>query len=517
MFFSVHKKGENPQRERPHFYLYEDRWNDWFEFITMFSAVYVDHDGNEHLLGSVKIGKKNIQSSDINPVSGKFETIDFLPKEFDSIPSQFFSLGQSDEYYETIKNCGGQTREFILSRLNDIAYTETLFDEIKSLKITTTSILRSVSSTTVKGQYRRIAQGGVRLTEYDFRYYSPQNQKVVPYELSFKVTPESNPPSNIHVIIGRNGVGKTYLVRNMINSLVHNDDEKYGHFEVDTWSGGTFANIVCVAFSAFDEFPTSRRKSEIPYLFVGLEQDYSKNTNQKEALAKSRIDKLQEQFEASLLNCFANKSKRGLWLNAMDTLESDPIFQESNIRNIDIIRNPELSESENAGFIFKRLSSGHKIILLTITQLVEKVEESTLVLLDEPETHLHPPLLSAFIRALSDLLIDRNGVAIITTHSPVVLQEVPNDCVWKLWRSDSVMKAQRLEVETFGENVGVLINEVFGLEVTYSGFHKSLSDAVQKYNANYRRIVRKYNDKLGSEARAILKALVAEYSEEEEL
>jgi predicted ATP-dependent endonuclease of OLD family len=69
------------------------------------------------------------------------------------------------------------------------------------------------------------------------------------------------------------------------------------------------------------------------------------------------------------------------------------------------------------------MSSGHAIVLLTITRLVATVEEKTLVLLDEPESHLHPPLLSAFIRALSDLLYDRNGVAIIATHSPVVLQE----------------------------------------------------------------------------------------------
>lgn len=58
----------------------------------------------------------------------------------------------------------------------------------------------------------------------------------------------------------------------------------------------------------------------------------------------------------------------------------------------------------------------------------------TLVLIDEPESHLHPPLLSAFIRALSDLLLDRNGLSIIATHSPVVLQEVPKRCVWKINR-----------------------------------------------------------------------------------
>ncbi len=58
---------------------------------------------------------------------------------------------------------------------------------------------------------------------------------------------------------------------------------------------------------------------------------------------------------------------------------------------------------------FDRLSSGHAIVLLTITRLVELVEERSLVLIDEPEGgHLHPPLLSAFVRALSDLLVQRN-------------------------------------------------------------------------------------------------------------
>lgn len=43
-----------------------------------------------------------------------------------------------------------------------------------------------------------------------------------------------------------------------------------------------------------------------------------------------------------------------------------------------------------------RMSSGHAIVLFTITRLVDTVGEKSLVLLDEPEVHLHPPLLSAF-------------------------------------------------------------------------------------------------------------------------
>lgn len=47
--------------------------------------------------------------------------------------------------------------------------------------------------------------------------------------------------------------------------------------------------------------------------------------------------------------------------------------------------------------------------------------------MDEPEEHLHPPLVAAFIRALSNLLTYRNGVGIVATHSPVIVQEVPKN------------------------------------------------------------------------------------------
>ena len=163
------------------------------------------------------------------------------------------------------------------------------------------------------------------------------------------------------------------------------------------------------------------------------------------------------------------------------------------------------------------LSSGHKVILLTIAKLVELVEEKTLVLLDEPEEHLHPPLVSAFIRALSNLLIYRNGVGIIATHSPVIVQEVPKKCVWILRRSGKYLKIERPKIETFGENLGELTSEIFGYEVTNSGFHKMLQTVAEK-KKTYKGAVRFFHGELGIEARAILKSYMyeKEHTKEEE-
>lgn len=160
------------------------------------------------------------------------------------------------------------------------------------------------------------------------------------------------------------------------------------------------------------------------------------------------------------------------------------------------------------------MSSGHKIVLLTITALVNLVEEKTLVLMDEPESHLHPPLLSAFTRALSELLHDRNGVAIVATHSPVVVQEVPRSCVWKLNRSGLEWRKDRPERETFGENVGLLTKEVFGLEVSKSGFHAMLQEEVEK-GGTFDEVVAAFRQKIGMEGLAILMSMIAARDAEE--
>lgn len=142
---------------------------------------------------------------------------------------------------------------------------------------------------------------------------------------------------------------------------------------------------------------------------------------------------------------------------------------------------------------------------MSITRLVEFVEEKSLVIVDEPEGHLHPPLLAAFVRALSDLLINRNGVAIVATHSPVVLQEVPRSCVWKLNRAGREARADRPDIETFGENVGVLTREVFGLEVTQTGFHKLIAE--RSVGRSYEEVLDLFSQQLGAEGRGLARAL----------
>jgi hypothetical protein len=503
-----------PSSARSSAFLKRDRWDDWGKYCTQFFLTFVDDQGNVHDIGNLKIGQQGLRPSNSDAATPGQSRAPAIPDQFEALGQEFFSLGQGEDYYENLKKHDEVIRNLILACLADVAKDIPRWEANKSEEVMTESLLRAVTSTTVEGQYRRMANGGAKLTSFRFSYSPPKRDGdgSTPFELNFRVEPDTLPPTNVHVLIGRNGVGKTRLLSLMSKALVASRAAaaQAGKF---TWQRSSFgfisnefANLVCVSFSAFDDAETLPLKADaeqtLSYSYIGLRRTASEGS--KISRSKSPTV-LASEFISSLMYCQETIRKRR-WISAMKILESDPMF--SSARVIDWI-DSDLSDIEHkaeALAIFRRLSSGHKIVLLSITKLVETVEEKTLVLIDEPEAHLHPPLLSAFVRALSALLLDRNGVAIVATHSPVVLQEVPKSCVSILNRIGSDANAVRPEIETFGENVSVLTREVFQLELAQAGFHSILYDASIRHQS-YEAALSDFDNELGAEARAVLRAM----------
>src|SRR5260370_24247947 len=99
---------------------------------------------------------------------------------------------------------------------------------------------------------------------------------------------------------------------------------------------------------------------------------------------------LANEFATSVRVCLKG-ARLPRWKRALQVLEADPIFKEAEIASLaDGDLSPGALEGTAIPLFRKKLSSGHKIVLLSITRLVEAVDEKTLVLLDEPEAHLHP-------------------------------------------------------------------------------------------------------------------------------
>ena len=490
-------KGENTA------FLIIDNWDD-FTFKTTFALVVFDEQGKRKDIGIVKIGFKNQKE--------RSKTKESIPNSFQQLGEEFFSLGQELDYYQNIRTELTQEQgDEVLHGLNDIVLSPEAYKLAENEHVFRSSLLRSVSLATIRGQFKRLLDGGVPLTDFDFRYTKPQTDEYSGIELKFRIESESKPSTNIHALIGRNGAGKTMLLNDMIASIINYApgttgtffETRYGDSQI---SEDYFSRLVFVSFSAFDAFNPPKEQSDPSlgtcYYYVGLRKRGGKSS--KPVL--KTLDELRKEFSKSLALCLSQTGKKSRWRKAISTLESDENFAEIGLEQL--IETKGSKREEAAYSLISRMSSGHALVLLSITRLVETVEEKTLVLIDEPESHLHPPLLSAFIRALSELLFDRNGVAIIATHSPVVLQEVPRSCVWKITRSGLALSTSRPETETFGENVGILTREVFGLEVAKSGFHSLLEESVAK-GTSFDGIMNEYEDQLGFEAQAVLRAMLA--------
>lgn len=528
-FFVLPVDSEVKNEKGGNIYLVEDNWNDWWEYRILYQMYYKDLNEEVYYIGSLKIGEIGMEENQdkIN-----------IPKYFDSLSDDFFSVGQDCYYYENLNRLGDEFRDNLLNKLNDISLDLELFSKVSSLKVTIRSVLRDISEETVKNEYNRLARGYSDLTKYDFNFVFPGfREGHTKYELRFTSEPDSNPPTNVQAIIGRNGVGKTHLLNQMVASLIGSKEEKQknGEFQILSWSkeNRLFDNIIYLSFSAFDEArffePKKNIINGIGYTYIGL-KTYRSQSEKTGIVETKSSEQLRTEFIESMWNCRMIPSKKARLEQAIEMLSSDPIFAISGVSDLLKITSEEENMSENSKIekrqineaekqylkekffetalpISKRFSSGHSIVLLTITKLIEELEEKTLVFLDEPESHLHPPLLSTFTRILSNLLVNRNGIGIIATHSPVILQEIPSKCVWIADRFGTDFMFNRPEIETFGENINTLTKKVFSFEITDSGFHKLLKEVANKVDS-YDAAIQYFNNELGMEAKTILRALM---------
>ncbi len=514
--FTVIRPGQSvPNSGRSHAYLVCDNWDDWFSYRTMFTLFVFDGAGVRHRPGSVKIGEVGLIGGAGGPDIPKGTRFPTLEDRFSQLdPSVHFSLGQDEDYYETLTGLSYGLGVTVLEALCDCAYDLDIFRRHMAQEVMSVSLLRSVHESSVLNRLHRLAHGNPILTKFEFEFRFPsaplgENEiPRVPPIMNFNVIPNSEPPTNLHVLVGRNGVGKTRCIQSIINTILERDSDTAPCGQLtrlgenrDEWA---FSRLVSVSFSAFDSFelpPIGQQRTAAT--FVGLRTQRPSDGKMLDELKTP--DALAADFVESLTVC-RNGPRRDRWLRAIQTLSTDPLFGET---GVETLVDHDFDWQDRARRFFKLLSSGHAIVLLTTTRLVELVDEQTLVVLDEPEGHLHPPLLSAFIRTIADLLVARNGFALISTHSPVVLQEVPRSCVWILRRTRTLAAVERPSIETFGESAGVLTREVFGLEVSNSGFHHLVAAVSNKPGTSYEAVERHFDGQLGAEAQALARGLVA--------
>ena len=133
---------------------------------------------------------------------------------------------------------------------------------------------------------------------------------------------------------------------------------------------------------------------------------------------------------------------------------------------------------------FGKLSSGYQMVTYTLFSLIAHLESGTIVLYDEPEVYLHPPLMLTYIKMLREIFIRKNGMGIFATHSPIILQEIPKSCikVIKRIKEDGDVSYLTLRPETYASSITSINNEIFKIETMNAGFYKDIVDECKKVN-----------------------------------
>lgn len=119
----------------------------------------------------------------------------------------------------------------------------------------------------------------------------------------------------------------------------------------------------------------------------------------------------------------------------------------------------------NSPISISRLSSGELALFVRIMEISLYIEKDTLILIDEPETHLNPYWINQYYYLLKECFANLNCHFIIASQSPIVVGMFNKEQVFYLKSEDDSISVKVLEEETFVNNIDSILSFVF--DVTY--------------------------------------------------
>jgi len=158
------------------------------------------------------------------------------------------------------------------------------------------------------------------------------------------------------------------------------------------------------------------------------------------------------------------------------------------------IKNP----TNNKWINLKEMSSGEQAMFDRCFSLLMLIKNNSLVLIDEPETHLHPNWIKQYVLMLSKLFSRFHAHIIIATHSPLIAADVPNECIVGLVKSKETGLIQQYHInkETLGGSPASILNNVFNLDTQMISFSDSIIKRIKEYvsTGEFEKAMNMFND-----------------------
>ncbi len=523
-------------------------WDD-FGYKTTFD-ISGTYQGGVHYLGRVRILVKGESNST--------QIFDDLAKQerelsFPLSALRYISLPDSVDVYKRLLTLYAHAPLLrALRALHDIAVlsadpTARQYLDLRSEKAFNISLLRSTSEerafqegASILGLAKSSKRGNAFTLRYQLR------STAVPHEIPIRFTREPI-ESRINVLIGKNGTGKTQALEHIVEYMI--GEGRGAPMKTDSLSyrplqpRPRFNQVIAVSYSPFDNFPPeakrslsiqsdnemlgddissfdSIRRKHLNYIYCGFRSAKgtlslrSANTQAARALSSIMLDReyifndldfnRAEIIIETLKTCI-DFDKIAIRAASGESKKTIALFQDDEFCAISnsVLRDLEGALSFSRGGKRVSLSAGQNFFVLLAIVLCAYLKDQSLVVIDEPETGLHPNLVATFMRIIKAVLAAFNSRAIIATHSMIVAREVPRSCVKILSVDERTPSVRSPNMETFGADVSAICNEVFGDLDVDPAYEDQLRRLAERFSS-YPELVEKHGDDLGEEALTFL-------------
>ena len=177
------------------------------------------------------------------------------------------------------------------------------------------------------------------------------------------------------------------------------------------------------------------------------------DTSEYKDSSKNQLISIDDFYKYDLINKSLENDLR--LMNSLDiNVISDIWFDKNNIFPKDLSEIVPMS----------LLSSGELSMFLRLFYIFEEASNNSIILIDEPETHLHPKWIKKYIKNLMDLLENKNCHVIIATHSPLIISNVPHTSVIGLKKDLEGTRQINFIDKTLGKGYTEILEEIFDLD-----------------------------------------------------
>lgn len=526
------RKNPAPEGDADVLELLWDNWND-FGYVTSFPVVC--RIGGEIVdLGAIRLliagQSKSDSSLDALRESGWDGTFPAPSIDYISVPSEL-------TFYQQLKaQIGGDVAIQVATALRDASFLVRNLDPVALELVDTEGFKKSLqrergSISAYLDGWKILENQAIAVQNFEFRF---QDVFRATSTLALNFASDSLLPHEINVLIGPNGVGKSRVLHQMVESWIKPQTGDLGFTQQPNLS-----QIAVVSYSPFERFPVDMEgvivQDKDVYRYFGFRGRSGESIDGKPGRIRLSHEFPKANAARSLIACMADDQKFKAitdWARKVSTMEAvlRAAFQfdfaaveleggkrvSSLYSNFDDVEGPtsvNVSESRyipiashtmnhvsaerllkacvtKTGVVFFKdghpieLSSGQRLFAYIVINLLGVIRRNSLVLIDEPELFLHPTLEIQFVEMLKEILASFNSKALLATHSEVIVREVPADCVHVFQRTEDGLVISRPPFKTFGGDIQRISSYVFGDHAVSKPFEKWLARKLDDFGTS---------------------------------